>query len=309
MSYSRVLDIQADVRAFWRSGAGGRFAANFFGRMEQLKRDDGAVRAISEISELAAELGESYYWAPQMADLLAAVGPSLPDITLQPDLVPSAHGFCWFAKPLPMPPPLKDDIITQDIVAVSWCLISSYEGQTFSPIPIGGPVRIDEGERLGLTFYSPIPGVRGIWPLAWWHWMVGETVSTAAVSSGPATDARTLRLQYLGAAFSLMSQRIIVSPAQRADRATRKRVPDDWLHEPLVRVVQLRRAEPSHQHRDTEGEPVEWSCSWVVRGHWRQQACGEGWAERRPVFVLPHIKGDREKPLRAPADRVFAVTR
>lgn len=40
-----------------------------------------------------------------------------------------------------------------------------------------------------------------------------------------------------------------------------------------------------HQHR------------WLVRGYWRQQACGPGRALRRPVFVAPHVKGPEGSPM------------
>jgi hypothetical protein len=310
MSYSRVLDEQAKTLQWWRSGAGGEFVAGYFGKIAQTAKES-AHQTIAQVSEMAAEWGESYYWAPTMCDVLASVAPSFPDWTLHADAVPSAHGFCWFARPLPMPPILKEgvkDDITQDIQAVSWCLVSKHEEGAFIPLPTAHPVRVDEGEQLGLTFYSALPGQRGMWPLAWWHWTVGETVSLAAESKGVPTEARLRRIQYLGAAFSLMAQRIIVSPQQRADRSTRKRLPEDWKHEPTVRVIQLRRAENA-AHHERDGEPVEWSCSWVVRGHWRQQACGPEFSERRPVFVLPYVKGDPDKPLKAAADRVFAVTR
>ena len=54
---------------------------------------------------------------------------------------------------------------------------------------------------------------------------------------------------------------------------------------------------------------MDWSCRWLVRGHWRQQPCGAGHAERRPTWILPHLKGPERKPLKAPGAMVFAVVR
>ena len=34
---------------------------------------------------------------------------------------------------------------------------------------------------------------------------------------------------------------------------------------------------------------------WWVRGHWRQQACGPKRAERRPVYIEPHVAGPADK--------------
>lgn len=30
----------------------------------------------------------------------------------------------------------------------------------------------------------------------------------------------------------------------------------------------------------------------IVRGHWRNQACGKNYSERRPVFIKPYVKGE-----------------
>src|SRR6185295_4605725 len=87
--------------------------------------------------------------------------------------------------------------------------------------------------------------------------------------------------------FVFIAQRILAASSKPAERGVRRRLErQGWVHEPTIRVVQLRRAE--HHHRDSDGgTPVAWSCQWVVRGHWRQQACGPNFSERRPVFVLP----------------------
>ena len=30
----------------------------------------------------------------------------------------------------------------------------------------------------------------------------------------------------------------------------------------------------------------------MVRGHWRNQACGKDWAETKSIFIAPHVRGD-----------------
>ena len=63
--------------------------------------------------------------------------------------------------------------------------------------------------------------------------------------------------------------------------------------------IKLRRARMrrlcSDQHR------------WVVRGHWRNQPWGPGRELRRPVYILPHIKGPDGAPLIG-GERVTTVT-
>lgn len=53
----------------------------------------------------------------------------------------------------------------------------------------------------------------------------------------------------------------------------------------------------NHGGSDDEGGFVEWTHRWIVSGHWRNQACGEGYSERKLVWVSPHVKGPENKPL------------
>lgn len=65
---------------------------------------------------------------------------------------------------------------------------------------------------------------------------------------------------------------------------------------PTVTAIRLRRnpqANPQH------GESTrQWQARWVVRGHWRWQAYGPRWSERRRQWVAPHIKGPDDKALK-----------
>lgn len=313
MSYSYALDRQAMLSDFWASGEGSRWAEGYFGkimasRQAAADRPEKAAETIGMIAMLSADRGTTFYWSPEMASMLAGVVDGVPSMTLKPDLIPASLGFVWFGKPLPMPKALKG-YVAQDIVALSWAVICNDEdrGKFIVPSP---DTRVDDGETLGLVFYSRIDGAPGIYPLAFWYWKIGETIEIAADTTGVETPAQLTRLRYVAALLSIMDQRIVVTRKERADRATRKRMERaGWTHEQLVQVIQLRRAENHAAHRESSGEPVEWSCSWVVRGHWRQQACGPNHSERRPVFVLPHVKGPDDKPLKPSAERVFAVVR
>ena len=45
-----------------------------------------------------------------------------------------------------------------------------------------------------------------------------------------------------------------------------------------------------------DGDPL-YSHRWVVRGHWRWQACGKGRKDRRLTWISPHVKGPEDAPL------------
>ena len=65
-----------------------------------------------------------------------------------------------------------------------------------------------------------------------------------------------------------------------------------------VRIIDLRRAAesgPRQDARDSLGRVYRHR--WLVSGHWRQQAVGQGRAQRRPTWVVPHVKGPEGAPM------------
>jgi hypothetical protein len=51
-----------------------------------------------------------------------------------------------------------------------------------------------------------------------------------------------------------------------------------------------------------------WHYQWIVSGHWRRQYY-PGSNAHKPLPIAPYVKGPADKPLKAPAGDVFAVTR
>jgi len=112
-----------------------------------------------------------------------------------------------------------------------------------------------------------------------------------------------------GMLFALLlfiEQEILTAHPERASRAARRRlgkVPHVSLE---ARVVKLRRARapggPEH------GDGVEWSCRWLVRGHWRNQFYSSD-QSHRPIWITPHVKGPDGLPLKPQVDRIFSVER
>jgi hypothetical protein len=74
-----------------------------------------------------------------------------------------------------------------------------------------------------------------------------------------------------------------------------------------VKVVELRRLE-STLREPGKGEPVDWSCRWIVDGHWRNQY-HPSTGKHELTFVQPYVKGPADKPLRVPAHTVYLVDR
>jgi hypothetical protein len=113
----------------------------------------------------------------------------------------------------------------------------------------------------------------------------------------------------LASFWLFVGQKILVTRGAVPERHARKRVERaGWQSSPVVRVVQLRRRETQCQHSASAVSAAEWSCQWVVRGHWRQQFYPSKHANQ-PIWITPYVKGPDDKPLKPPRATVFAVVR
>lgn len=96
----------------------------------------------------------------------------------------------------------------------------------------------------------------------------------------------------------LMGERIVLSEQRQASRAARREA-QRFLYPPSVlRVVELRR--PTNRKDGEEGEEQaarEYSHRWIVRGHWRNQACGPGHSLRKQTWISAYEKGPEDLDL------------
>lgn len=111
------------------------------------------------------------------------------------------------------------------------------------------------------------------------------------------------------AIWTFMRQEIAPPERVRAPRPVLRRwgrsgrdIPEDGA----VVVVKFRRYRKTEYEHDPEGEGVEWSHRWLVRGHWRQIHDKDG--NPRLTWVKAHIKGPDDKPL-VLKDKLGAIIR
>lgn len=124
-------------------------------------------------------------------------------------------------------------------------------------------------------------------------------------------------LHYMNVIWQLMNSEIAASQRHAPDRLTAKRVKRSILQNEVT-VITLRRA---HQIKDELGydpRDVDWSCRWLVSGHWRHVGSysmahhlaipdrsipGEiiycYRCQGKLAWVKPYIKGPEDRPLRA----------
>lgn len=131
------------------------------------------------------------------------------------------------------------------------------------------------------------------WALTWGNALYVDQEPDAAVPA-----LRDLQ------AFWRLGREFIVEP-ERAPRAQRRQAQRaKVVNGEYVTVLRLRR----HVRVAAEVAATrDWSCRWIVRGHWRNQ-----WypslGEHRQRYVAPHIKGPPDKPLQV-SDRAVEFVR
>jgi hypothetical protein len=140
------------------------------------------------------------------------------------------------------------------------------------------------------------------WPVMQFYLLDGEENPFARMRQQDATLADEAK-NILGVIISLgcfLQQRVAIHEEAHVERHARKRA-ERYQIEPMVKVVRLRRYTKEGgetQQAVHEDREIEWTCQWVVRGHWREQAYGPHYSLRRPVWITPYIKGPEDKPLR-----------
>lgn len=111
------------------------------------------------------------------------------------------------------------------------------------------------------------------------------------------------------AAFHFMNGTVACAREYQANHQTRKQFARAGREIPTVKAVVLRRSE---QHRDDSvsmRSDVEWSCQWLVRGHWRKLHEPRKSDGATVTYIQPHTKGPEDKPFRAPRETVYVAKR
>jgi hypothetical protein len=256
---------------------------------------------------------ELYFVTAEMTRLAVAAGESLPDFHLEPQDVPAPAGFVVFAEPIGSYVNTEAGTpVRVPIVTVSWgpCeLVRFPRGGVwftfYSPTDWAGmerlaaqqarrPISSKERQRFRqmrgpLTWDNET--AQGYGPGGKANYKPGDSHIGDVASVAP--WSQTLR-----AAWLLMAQPNI---AQTEDlhraRASTRRDQRDGLNTGPVRLLRIRKATKAHGAPDDDGAAREYTCRWMVKGHWRQQWYPSRQVHR-PIWINPHIKGPDGKPLK-----------
>lgn len=255
--------------------------------------------------------GSIYWVADEIWDVVRAAAETLPSdgVRFMHDLLPSESGLMYFATPHNLWWDDYDpDGSDHDWRALAWspdlcipCLEKAKE--TFEWHDLGGSYAFEGKPPLGdccgvaiTCFSEPFSDSlhRHTYPYTF-----------------PVKFNEPVRKQFYGwllSAFLFMRQEILDGTQMYPERAARRRYERRYAREaPPINVVHLRRRLHSSSASDRTAEQ-EWSCQWLVRGHWRQQWYASA-GQHRPKWILPYMKGPDDKPFRAQRPTVYAVVR
>lgn len=265
--------------------------------------------------------GDLYWVSPEMCQLLNHAYPIMPPTTATADLMPSERGVVFFADSI-AGTDAQEEGKTIYLTAMVWgpCQYDVTEGNRKEMEPGVDPEtqQIVDTAAYVQSFPDHFKG-SGISISTWRKWdrwvPLGRTdwpydyeTEAPFVPPGctPTQLASIIEDRRILAAFALLSQQTNITYTREvaADRHAVKRLARKKLYTPpKVRLVDIHK----HKHVTTdehESHRVDHQFRWIVSGHWRQQACGPKWTQRKPVYIQPHFKGPEDKPLADPAQVV-----
>lgn len=244
------------------------------------------------------------------------------DDLLDTNLAPTQAGFVGFEKPLPV-----HDVhgATMLIHWMSWGPAITRSGGSGMVVWMFNDL-LREPDEIALstetddpTEYARLRELCGRWaPVATSPVMNGRSVGPPEVAADPDRYPDLVPssnpVRYVHALWLLLNQTVTTTREEDLDRPSRRRAQRRQLH-PAVTVIALRREDISTRHHDDDH--IDRDFKWLVRGHWRWQACGpgypgavemeqKGWRSR--IWINGYVKGDPEAPLRV-TEKVYDLRR
>jgi hypothetical protein len=318
-----ALDVQLDMLRFVLSPAG---ATYLNAQLEAQLHDTVSGDVLSpnsgqNIHQVILTLGETYAVTQEITTLITATCDSMPGYKLHESDLPSDAGFVYLESPIVVPDKWGKPLV---IHGFGWgrAIGSANPNIQMGLAPRG--YRPEPGDPTGITLLlftdpsDPRDHMYDEWNgklMQRWRASGGVTPRFLSMWVGAVMFGSELRAddnmssKFIAAFFRFIQETYVDSREVHSDRAAVKRSVRARKLEPVIRVVKLRRKE-SKARREGEAMPVEWQRQWMVglpNGRWRNQ-----WypslGEHRPKFILPYVKGPKDKPLIID-DKIFIVDR
>ena len=251
-----------------RLGIGGNERAWLLSGLDPGQRPQAAELQRFEAAALASAEAELWWVTKRMAIKAAEAAETIPEFTLAA-VRPSRHGVLWWEGGTGLVVPGRivpgPGMSAEEVEASGCAWVSTDAGEMLlTPLMLDpdGEVGVARS-AIGHTTLSETRTVgfsRRLWPMLAATWLLGLTP----------TVGRTHNVRY--------DRRDPGRPFARPS------LPG------AITVVTLRKAEMGRP--EVNGRPRSGlDHQYIVRGHWRQQACGPRRAWRKPVYITPYIKG------------------
>ena len=298
MAYSDALVSQLTLLDYWRHNTEeSQFIYERLNGLNQSPLMPMSARYLQQhITDIFSQ-ADTYYISEEIADVLVGGFNTLPSTPLGEVRPISLYGWAFFQRPIVCPFPTQFDDLWE-IKGLAW-----------------GPVGRDSagGLNLGIFVRSPRSSHLPCSGMTSWPWESGwdrpwGTTEEVGVLA-PWTADRELTDWIRKLAFSFFAfirQECVSIQTTPASRPIRRHLPKAYTAEPVIKIIQLRRRSPA----TTSGtaEQRDYSCRWLVRGHWRNQFYPRS-KSHRPRFIPAYVKGPDDKPLKPTKSSIFAVVR
>jgi hypothetical protein len=232
--------------------------------------DEVPVRAPLGVGLAAARL----FWVdPQFIELAEYAVRSLPATPVTVADLPAPHGLLAWAQPVGA---------RGDLVAASWS--SGPDG-----LRIVGYRSVGSG--------LPPAQLQQLREQVGW---LGPRTHTR-LAPGERVDAGSPAAVVV-ATWLLIAQRLAETAPVVVDKAIRKAYQRGGRPTPEVRLVRIRGANltgSATRRPDGDQDSPNREFRWWVKGHWCNQPYGPGRAQRRLIFLDPHLRGPQGKPIKA----------
>lgn len=272
-----------------------------------------------------------FFWSKETTEAVLAVSHSIPEDTLFNNWnlnIPAC--WWWFEEPLPVK---TLEIPGMGDVGVRALNLGWIQGRWPGNANVFPPQPTSDGVALGISAWCDDDSRHGIGtltPSQTWLWQENQSLRRCIdhardmhnrlyLPGGDFADrpqigvdafvkATDTMSRFILAALSWLNQKIAVETQGHVERHVRKRYARTVEHEvEHVKVVNLRKMQPT-KNDGTSTDRV-YTCRWTVDGHFRNQACGPGYADHRLMWISPYLKGPDDKPLRPSQQKVYKVTR
>lgn len=315
--YDIALDKQIELANFWTSDHGISLYGGIIRGLSRLRAEKGERNAEDILGQIEDHYivsmmpiinGDCFYWSRDMINICLAASQSLPDSwSLMKPHIPATSGFFWLDR-------ILDEKPYNRLLAIGWTIMRA-EGDIAEIYMRQKDGSMPDFNSIDLVFFvdnpefpKPLPCFTKI--------KIGQTLAdykldmsdyAVSINANPDEFINLSNMRLFATMLSFIQQKLLVASRQAASRATRRRaIASKREAEAEVNVIRLRRL-IYRAHESAEGLPVEWSCQWIVRGHWRNQ-----WypslTKNQPIWINPYLKGPEDKPLRNPG-KLFAVVR